>query len=98
MGAAGLFGHSQPPRVYLIQGGVQITRSGPHMITAARFHLLGLVAGFLAWRAIHYHLEKYNLLYSDRGVVYGAGFTDIHAQLPVLTVMIIASAWWPPGW
>ena len=77
--------------VYLIQGGVQITRSGPRMITAARFHLLGLVAAFLAWRAIHYHLEKYNLLFSDRGVVYGASFTDIHAQLPVLTVMIIVS-------
>ena len=77
--------------VYLIQGGVQITRSGPRMITAARFHLLGLVAVFLAWRAIHYHLEKYNLLYSDRGVVYGASFTDIHAQLPVLTLMIFVS-------
>ena len=77
--------------VYLIQGGVQITRSGPRMITAARFHLLGLVAAFLAWRAIHYHLEQYNLLFSDRGVVYGASFTDIHAQLPVLTVMIFVS-------
>ena len=77
--------------VYLIQGGVQITRSGPRMITAARFHILGLVAAFLAWRAIHYHLEKYNLLYSDRGVVYGASFTDINAQLPVLTLMIIVS-------
>lgn len=77
--------------VYLIQGGVQITRSGPRMVTAARFHILGLVAVFLAWRSIHYHLEKYNLLYSDRGVVYGASFTDIYAQLPVLTLMIIVS-------
>ena len=77
--------------VYLVQGGVQITRNGPRMITAARFHLLGLVAAFLAWRSIHYHLEKYNLLYSDRGVVYGASFTDINAQLPVLSVMIVVS-------
>ena len=77
--------------VYLIKGGVVITRRGPQMITAARFHLLGLAAAFLAWRSIHYHLEKYNLLYSDRGVVYGASFTDIYAQLPVLTLMIIVS-------
>lgn len=77
--------------VYLIQGGVQITRSGPRMITPARFHLFGLVAAFLAWRSIHYHLEKYNLLYSDRGVVFGASFTDINAQLPVLSVMIVVS-------
>ncbi len=74
--------------VYLLQGGVLITRRGPQMITATRLHLFSLVALFLAWRTVYYHLEKYNLLFSDRGVVYGASYTDIHAQIPVLTLMI----------
>ena len=77
--------------VYVIQGGVLITRRGPQMSAATRFHLFTLVALFLAWQAVHYHLETYNLLFSERGVVYGASYTDIHAQLPVLTLMIIVS-------
>ncbi|MBE0429335.1 MAG: UPF0182 family protein [Thermoleophilia bacterium] len=42
--------------------------------------LLGLILFMLG---ISYWLKGYLLLYSARGVVFGASYTDLHAQLPV---------------
>lgn len=47
--------------------------------------LLALVA--LLWGA-GYWLNTYDLLFSARGVVFGAGYTDIAASLPVLRIQI----------
>jgi uncharacterized membrane protein (UPF0182 family) len=35
-------------------------------------------------------IARYELLYSHRGVVYGAGWTDVHAQLPAYNVALVA--------
>ncbi|MFZ4627225.1 MAG: UPF0182 family protein [Blastocatellia bacterium] len=51
-----------------------------------RRHLLvlgALLMGIIAWRT---RLEMYQLLYSERGPVLGASYTDLHALLPVLKV------------
>ncbi len=37
-------------------------------------------------------IARYELLYSHRGVVYGAGWTDLHAQLPAYNVALVALA------
>ncbi len=37
-------------------------------------------------------IARYGLLYSHRGVVYGAGWTDLHAQLPAYNVALVALA------
>lgn len=37
-------------------------------------------------------ISRYELLYSHRGVVYGAGWTDLHAQLPAYNVALVALA------
>jgi uncharacterized protein len=53
----------------------------------ARRHLLvlGAVAlGLLAWG---YQLSIPQLLYSTSGAAYGAGYTDVHARLPVLQLL-----------
>ncbi len=34
-------------------------------------------------------IARYELLYSHRGVVYGAGWTDLHAQLPAYNVALV---------
>ncbi|BAZ46535.1 hypothetical protein NIES4102_35710 [Chondrocystis sp. NIES-4102] len=42
-------------------------------------------------------LNRYDLLYSSRGVIYGAGYTNIKVQLPIeicLTIVAIISAFW----
>jgi uncharacterized membrane protein (UPF0182 family) len=48
-------------------------------------YLLGaVVLGLLAWG---YRLSIPNLFYSTGGAAYGAGYTDIHARLPVLQLL-----------
>lgn len=44
-------------------------------------HISLLIALFLLLKAWDYRLMMYNLLYSGRGVVFGASYTDIHANL-----------------
>ncbi len=75
--------------VYLLEGGVWVTPKGPNVAPAARTHLLvlgALLFGLLAYRA---RLAMYNLLYSSRGLIYGAGYADVHATLPVLKIMLV---------
>jgi uncharacterized protein len=48
--------------------------------------LLAILA--LLWGAGHW-LSTYDLLYSPRGVVFGAGYTDVAASLPVLRIQIV---------
>ncbi|MDP9368378.1 MAG: UPF0182 family protein [Chloroflexota bacterium] len=45
-----------------------------------RTHLLVLIGGFLLLVAASYWLANYDLAYSDRGVVFGAGYTDVNAR------------------
>ncbi len=50
-------------------------------------HLQGLGGGFMLAVALSYWLSRYELLYSLRGVAYGASYTDIAIQLPADTVL-----------
>lgn len=47
----------------------------------ARHHLAVLAGVLLLWRAWGYRLEAYQLLYSTRGAIFGAGYTDVHVSL-----------------
>ncbi|PYV89959.1 MAG: UPF0182 family protein [Acidobacteria bacterium] len=78
--------------IYGIEGGVWLTRRGLQLARPARWHLSTIVALFLFLLSFYYQLEIYDLLFSERGIVYGASFTDINAQLPVLRLLIIISA------
>ena len=46
--------------------------------------LVGLIVALKAWG---YWLDKYELVFSPRGVVAGASYTDVKAQLPALEVL-----------
>src|SRR5205823_2137376 len=50
-------------------------------------HLAVLGAVFLALVAAQYWLNNWDLVYSARGVVFGASATDIHAVYPANTIM-----------
>ena len=49
-------------------------------------------ASYFVVKAWSYGLDRYLLLYSDNGVVVGAGYTDLHVELPVLWACSIALA------
>lgn len=55
-------------------------------------HLYGLGAGVAGMVAIRYWLSRFELLYSTRGVTYGASYTDVNVQLPVNTGLSLLSA------
>jgi len=50
-------------------------------------HLSVLGALFLAVKAVDYQLQRFALLDSSRGAVFGAGYTDLHARLPLLHLL-----------
>jgi uncharacterized membrane protein (UPF0182 family) len=93
--------------VYVLQRSLVLTAQGPRLAAGARTHLLLLGAGVLVLRAWGFWLDRYELLYSPRGVVFGASYADVHASLPVLrwlaVLALLAAAAvlaqiWRPGW
>ncbi len=49
--------------------------------------LVAIVLGTFAWG---YWLDIWDLVFSERGVAFGASYTDIHAQLPAQWILIVA--------
>ncbi|MEZ5409470.1 MAG: UPF0182 family protein [Acidimicrobiales bacterium] len=56
-----------------------------------RGHLSVLLGLTLLARAWGYYLDRFDLLSSTRGVVQGASYTDIRAQLPALNVLTLVA-------
>ena len=70
--------------VYFLGRVLVLTARGPVITARARAHLLVLLALLLFAKAIDFWLDRYDLLYSQRGAVLGATYTDVHATLPAL--------------
>jgi uncharacterized protein len=74
---------------YVLYRGVALTPHGPRVAGHARGHLLALGALLLVLKAIGYYLDTFELLFSPRGIVFGAGYSDIHANLPALRILAV---------
>ncbi len=74
---------------YVLHRGIQITPRGPVATTQARAHLLTLGALLLIVKAGGYYLDAFHLLLSPTGIVFGAGYSDIHANLPALRILAV---------
>ncbi len=74
---------------YVLHRGVQLTPQGPRVTNRARAHLLSLGALLLIIKAGGYHLDAFSLVVSPRGLVFGAGYADLYAELPALRVLTI---------
>ncbi|MEW6608458.1 MAG: UPF0182 family protein [bacterium] len=75
--------------IYLFEGAMRITTGGLRFVPAFKIHisiLASLIFGLISLGII---LRMYELLYSPRGVVFGASWTDIHAYLPVLKILFV---------
>jgi uncharacterized membrane protein (UPF0182 family) len=58
---------------------------------AAIAHGSALIGLFFAIKAGSYVLDRYLMLYDDDGVVVGAGYTDVHVELPALWLLFVLS-------
>ncbi|MBI3741009.1 MAG: UPF0182 family protein, partial [Chloroflexi bacterium] len=56
-------------------------------INAVKAHLSALGAGVLLLSAWNYQIEMYKLVFSQHGVVYGAAYTEVNAQVPAYTIL-----------
>ncbi|MBW4683845.1 MAG: UPF0182 family protein [Komarekiella atlantica HA4396-MV6] len=54
-------------------------------------HLYGMGGLLMLVVALSYWLSRYELVYSSRGVSYGASYTDVTAQLPAYTVLFVSA-------
>jgi uncharacterized protein len=58
-------------------------------VRRGQVHLSLLLALALFTRAFGYHLQALSLVFSPRGVTFGAGYTDIAAQLPAFRILMV---------
>jgi len=70
--------------VYFLGRVLVLTARGPVITARARAHLLVLLALLLFAKAADFWLDRFELLYSQRGAVLGATYTDVNATLPAL--------------
>src|SRR5256712_6926328 len=75
--------------VYVLQRSLVLTTRGPRLAAGARTHLLLLGALALALKAVGFSLDRFELVFSPRGIVFGAAYTDIYASLPVLGALAV---------
>jgi uncharacterized membrane protein (UPF0182 family) len=77
--------------VYLVRGGVVIMGRHFDLDPAVKRHLGILVSLFLVSLSVSFVLDRYGLLFTEHGVLYGASYTDVHARLLMLSVMVVLS-------
>jgi len=77
--------------VHFFDGGIQIRPGDQFFAPHVKAHLsviVGLIFLVVAWG---YRLNMFELLYSPRGAAFGAGYADIHAQLPAYWVLLVVA-------
>jgi uncharacterized protein len=78
--------------VYFLHGEINLDRRPWRISSGAIAHGSALLGLFFAVKAWSYALDRFLLLYNDNGVVVGAGYSDIHVELPALWLLICLSA------
>ncbi len=71
----------------LVSPPVQVGKRLVFLPSRGQGHLSLLLAGAFLLKAWDYRLQMYELLSSPRGYVTGAGYTDLHANLPALWIL-----------
>lgn len=77
---------------FIATGALQLKQGSlPEVSSGAKAHLSVLLAFIAVLKAFAYRLDSMELLYSPRGKVFGASYTDVVAHLPALNLLILIS-------
>ncbi len=77
---------------FIATGALQLRQGRlPEVSSGAKAHLSVLLAFVALLKAFAYRLDAMELLYSPRGKVFGASYTDVVAHLPALNLLILIS-------
>jgi uncharacterized membrane protein (UPF0182 family) len=78
---------------HYVFGGLRLQTPGQKLSSAARVQISVLLGIFVALKAVAYWLDRYGLVYSDRGEVFtGASYTDVNALLVPKTILVFVAA------
>ncbi len=76
---------------YTIKRGFHINRFQLFIAKEIRIHL-GVLASLVLFKtAFGFYLDKFDLLYTSRQIITGAGYADVHARLFVLNLLVVLS-------
>lgn len=76
---------------HYLNGGIKTSRTRPRVSPKVKAHLSVIGAGIALFKAVGYILAKFELVNSTNGFVQGAGYTDVHARIPALTILFYLS-------
>jgi len=72
---------------HYLNGGIRVQQGFPQVSSQVKVHVSVLLAAVALVKAAGYLLARYTLDLSQNGYVQGAGYTDVHARLPALTLL-----------
>jgi len=73
---------------HYLNGGVRIQSGTPNVAPQVKVHISVLLAAMAVVKAVGYYYARYKLDLSQNGFVQGVTYTDAHARLPALTLLI----------
>jgi uncharacterized membrane protein (UPF0182 family) len=76
---------------HFLSGGIRLQRPGRRVTPQVKAHLSLLLALIALVKAAGYYLQRFQLDTSTRGYGEGAFYTDVHATLPALTLLVFVS-------
>lgn len=76
---------------HLLSGGIRLQGPGRRATPQVKAHLSLLLALIALVKAAGYYLQRFQLDTSTRGYAEGAFYTDVHATLPALTLLVLVS-------
>ena len=74
--------------IYFLHDDISLDPPPRRFSSAAIAHGSALLGLYFAIKAWSYALDRYLMLYNDNGVVVGAGYADVHVELPALRLLI----------
>jgi uncharacterized membrane protein (UPF0182 family) len=76
---------------HYLNGGIRLQVERDYVTPQVKAHL-SLLLGVLALvKAADYWLQRYELVFSQRGVIDGATYTDVHVQRPAIYLLLLIS-------
>ncbi len=76
---------------HYLNGGIRVQGPNQRVTPQVKAHLSVILGAMAVLKAFGYWLQRYDLNFSTRGVVQGAGYTDVKAELPALNMLIVIS-------
>ena len=77
--------------VHVLNGAIRFQTNSDRVARGARIQLSVMFAFLALIKAVDYYLQRFELTSSNRGVVQGATYTDVNAQLPAINLLILVS-------